>query len=139
MHTPQSTIRSSVGDERVHPGRVLLDLWMHPYDISQNELARMMGVSARRVNEIVHGRRAITADSAVRLSHAFGISAYYWLALQADHEIHRVEFGPRQRIEAPRRMRPLTDEERDRKRVQAMVGMTAQHADLRPFILWDSP
>jgi len=139
MNTTHPTVRSRIGDELVHPGRVLLDLWMHPYDISQNELARMMKCSARRVNEIVHGRRAITADSAVRLSQALGISAHYWLALQADYEIERVGFGARERIEAPRRMPPLTEEERVRKRVQAVVGTTTQHADLRPFILWDNP
>jgi addiction module HigA family antidote len=75
----------------VHPGRVLEEQWMKPCGISQNELARMMRCSARRVNEIVHGRRSITADSALRLSRCLGLTPHYWMALQSDYEIDRAD------------------------------------------------
>lgn len=71
----------------VHPGRVLLEEWMEPFDISQNGLARHIGVPARRINEIILGKRAITVDTAIRLGEAFGNSPRYWMALQADYDI----------------------------------------------------
>ncbi len=95
--SPRRYIRSQINGNVVHPGRILLEEWMEPYGISQNELARIMGCSARRVNEIVNGRRAITADSALRLSHSFGFAPHYWLHLQADYEIERAMKGPSKR------------------------------------------
>jgi len=88
-------IHSRINGVVVHPGRILFEEWMHPFDLSQNELARMMGCSARRVNEIVYGRRAITADSALRLSRCLGFAPHYWLHLQADYEIERAMKAPR--------------------------------------------
>lgn len=88
-------LRSQINGVVVHPGRILFEEWMQAFGISQNELARIMGCSARRVNEIVHGRRAITADSALRLSRCLGFAPHYWLHLQADYEIERAMKGPR--------------------------------------------
>jgi len=136
MTARQPEIRSRLGHELVHPGRILFEQWMHPFDISQNELARMMGVSARRVNEIVLGRRSITADSALRLAEALGIAPHYWLALQADYEVERARLGMRVTNPPPRRMAPMTEEERQRARSRAMVTAT-ETPELRPFIEWE--
>jgi addiction module HigA family antidote len=74
-----------------HPGKVLLEHFLEAAGISQNELSRMMDVPARRVNEIVLGKRAITADTAVRLSEALGLSPEYWMSLQAKYDIDRAQ------------------------------------------------
>jgi len=71
----------------IHPGEVLLEEFLIPLGISQNALARAAGVSPRRINEIVPGKRGITADTAVRLSAALGTSDRYWLGLQADYDL----------------------------------------------------
>lgn len=77
----------------VHPGEVLLEEFLKPLAISQNALARAAGVPPRRINEIVLGKRSVTADTAVRLSLALGTSERFWLGLQADYDLeeaHRV-------------------------------------------------
>ncbi len=71
----------------IHPGEVLLEEFLVPLGISQNRLARTMGVPPRRVNEIVHGKRAITADTALRLARALGTSEQFWMGLQADYDL----------------------------------------------------
>ena len=71
----------------IHPGEVLLEEFLMPLDISQNRLARAMGVPPRRINEIVHGKRAISADTAIRLSRAPGTSEQFWMGLQADYDL----------------------------------------------------
>jgi antitoxin HigA-1 len=71
----------------VHPGEILLEEFMKPLGLSQTRLGRDLGVSPRRINEIVHGKRAITADTALRLSRYFGNSAEFWLGLQADYDL----------------------------------------------------
>ncbi|TNG03889.1 MAG: addiction module antidote protein, HigA family [Gammaproteobacteria bacterium] len=71
----------------IHPGEVLLEEFLNPMDISQNRLARAMDVSPRRINEIVHGKRAITADTALRLARALGTSEQFWMGLQADYDL----------------------------------------------------
>lgn len=73
----------------IHPGEVLLEEFLKPMGISQNRLARALGVPPRRVNEIVLGKRAITADTALRLARAFGTSERFWLGLQADHDLEQ--------------------------------------------------
>lgn len=73
----------------IHPGEVLLEEFLLPMDISQNALARTMGVPPRRINEIVLGKRGITADTAIRLAAAFGTSERFWLGLQADHDLEQ--------------------------------------------------
>ena len=71
----------------VHPGEILLEEFLRPMDISQNRLARAMDVPPRRINEIVHGKRAITADTALRLARALGTSEQFWMGLQADFDL----------------------------------------------------
>ena len=71
----------------IHPGEVLLAEFLEPLEISQNRLAREIGVPPRRINEIVHGKRAITADTALRLARYFGTSESFWMALQADFDL----------------------------------------------------
>lgn len=70
----------------VTPGRILADEWLTPLGISQYALAKAIGVPARRINEIVHGKRAITADTAVRLAVFFGIDAQTWMNLQTQYD-----------------------------------------------------
>ena len=75
----------------VHPGEILLEEFLQPMGISQNQLGRSLGVSPRRVNEIVHGKRSITADTALRLAAYFGNSASFWLGLQMDYDLDVAE------------------------------------------------
>ncbi|MDD2408595.1 MAG: HigA family addiction module antitoxin [Tepidiphilus sp.] len=70
----------------VHPGTILLEDWLKPLGISQYALARAIGVPRRRINEIIQGRRAISADTALRLAAFFGVDAESWLALQAHYD-----------------------------------------------------
>lgn len=74
---------------QVAPGRILLDEFLVPAGLSQVEAARRMGVPLNRLNEIVRGRRAITADTAIRLSTLFNMSAEFWMNLQASWEFTR--------------------------------------------------
>jgi len=71
----------------IHPGEILLEEFLRPMEISQNKLGRELGVSPRRINEIVHGKRSVTADTALRLSIFFGNSASFWLGLQMDYDL----------------------------------------------------
>jgi len=71
----------------VHPGEVLLEEFLKPMGISQNRLAINIGVPARRINEIVLGKRSITADTALRLAKFFGNSAEFWLGLQSQYDL----------------------------------------------------
>lgn len=73
--------------KNIHPGEILLEEFLIPMEMSQNFLAREIFVSPRRINEIVQGKRAITADTDLRLSHYFGLSEGYWLGLQADFDL----------------------------------------------------
>jgi addiction module HigA family antidote len=71
----------------IHPGEVLLEEFLSPMGISQNALARAAGVPPRRINEIVLGKRGITADTAIRLAAALGTSEQFWLGLQAEYDL----------------------------------------------------
>ncbi len=71
----------------VHPGEVLFDDFLKPMELSQNRLALSIGVHPRRINEIVLGKRGITADTALRLAKFFGTSPDVWLGLQKDYEL----------------------------------------------------
>ena len=73
--------------KNAHPGEVLLEEFLKPLDVSQNRLARAVNVSPRRINEIVHGKRSVSADTAVRLSRFFGTSEKFWLGLQDDYDL----------------------------------------------------
>lgn len=71
----------------MHPGEVLFEEFLKPMNISQNQLGRDLGVSARRINEIIHGKRSVTADTALRLARYFGNSPQFWLGLQVDYDL----------------------------------------------------
>ncbi len=71
----------------IHPGEILLEEFLQPMGISQNALARAAGVPPRRINEIVLGKRGVTADTAIRLAAALGTSERFWLGLQADYDL----------------------------------------------------
>jgi addiction module HigA family antidote len=71
----------------VHPGEVLLEEFLRPMGLSQNRLALAVGVHPRRINQVVLGQRAVTADTALRLAHFFGTSPRFWLGLQADYDL----------------------------------------------------
>lgn len=81
----------------IHPGEVLLEDFMKPLHLSQYALANALGVPPRRINEIVHGKRAITADTALRLGRYFGLNAQSWMNLQAhyDLEVAEIKLGER--------------------------------------------
>lgn len=71
----------------LHPGEVLLEEYMKPLEISQNRLALSMRVPAQRISEIVNGKRAITADTAIRLAKFIGTTPEFWLSLQMDYDL----------------------------------------------------
>jgi len=71
----------------LHPGEVLLEEYLKPKSISQNRLALSMRVPARRINEIILGKRGISADTALRLSLAIGTTPEFWLGLQTDYDL----------------------------------------------------
>ena len=71
----------------IHPGEILQEEFLGPMGLSQNALARGIGVPPRRINEIVHGSRRITADTALRLARFFDMSPEFWLGLQMDFEL----------------------------------------------------
>lgn len=75
----------------VHPGEVLLEEFLQPMGLSQNQLALSIRVPARRINEIIHGKRRITADTALRLAHYFSMSPQFWLGLQMDYDLDIAE------------------------------------------------
>jgi addiction module HigA family antidote len=81
----------------IHPGEILLEEFLLPMGISQYRLAKEISVPPRRINEIVHGKRAISADTALRLSRFFGMSERFWINLQAryDLEVTKDKLGTR--------------------------------------------
>ena len=89
----------------VHPGEILLEEFLAPMEVSQYRLAKDISVSPRRINEIVHSQRSITADTALRLSRYFGTSERFWLNLQTgyDLEIEKDRLGPRLESEVLKR------------------------------------
>ena len=83
----------------VHPGEVLLEEFLKPMNLSQNRLALSMSVPARRINEIVLGKRSISADTALRLGRFFGVSAEFWLGLQAQYDLDKTAEALGERLE----------------------------------------
>ena len=75
----------------IHPGEILEEEFLKPMGISQYRLAKDISVPPRRINEIVHGKRSITADTALRLGKFFGISAQFWLNLQTRYDLEVAE------------------------------------------------
>ena len=77
---------SDVVHDPIHPGEILLEEFLNPLGISQYALAKAIDVPPRRINEIVHGKRSITADTGLRLSRALGMSDGFWVGLQTDYD-----------------------------------------------------
>jgi len=73
--------------EPIHPGEILMEDFIEGFGITQNKLAVSIGVPPRRINEIVHGKRGITADTAIRLARYFGTSEEFWMDLQSNYEL----------------------------------------------------
>ena len=71
----------------IHPGEVLFEEFLKPMGLSQNQLANALGVPPRRINEIVHAKRRVTADTALRLARYFRMSPEFWLGLQMDYDL----------------------------------------------------
>jgi addiction module HigA family antidote len=84
----------------IHPGEILMEEFLKPLGISQYKLAKDIHVPARRINEIVHGKRSITADTALRLSRYFNLSERFWLNLQARYDLEMEKDKFRGRIES---------------------------------------
>ena len=80
----------------IHPGEILMEEFLEPLQVSQNRLAVAIGVPPRRINEIVHGKRRVTADTALRLARYFGTTDRFWLNLQTryDLETEKDHLGP---------------------------------------------
>ena len=89
----------------IHPGEVLMEEFLRPMNLSQNRLAIDIGVDGRRINEIVQGKRAISADTALRLSRFFGNSAQFWMGLQTQYDLDIAEDQLGKRLD--REVRPL--------------------------------
>ena len=91
MLKSSTTIENSKGDDArlppIHPGEILLEEFLKPLAMSQYRLAHELGVPPPRVNEIVHGKRAVTADTALRLGRYVGTSAHFWMNLQSMSEL----------------------------------------------------
>ena len=83
----------------IHPGEVLREEFLIPLKLSQNRVARDISVPPRRINEIVLERRAITADTALRLARYFGTSERFWLGLQADYDLEETRHSLGDRLE----------------------------------------
>lgn len=73
----------------IHPGRYLASHFLAPGNLTQGQLARMLGISRRRVNELLNGKRSITPDTAVRLASSFGTDPHLWITWQAAYDLHR--------------------------------------------------
>ena len=91
----------------VHPGEVLMEEFLTPMNMSQNRLALDIGVHARRVNEIVLGKRGVTADTALRLARYFGTTPQFWLGLQADYDLDIAFDNLGNRLEREVRVMPV--------------------------------
>ena len=90
--------------KNIHPGEVLLEEFLVPMSLSQNALARAIAVPPRRINEIVLGKRAITADTALRLARYFGTSEQLWMGLQADYDLEEARRQLGRKIERIERL-----------------------------------
>ena len=93
----------------VHPGEVLLEEFLKPMNLSQNRLALSIGVPPRRINEIVLGKRGITADTALRLARYFDMSPQFWMGIQMDYALDVAEDELSDRLAIEVRPRPETN------------------------------
>jgi len=90
--------------KNIHPGEILLEEFLIPMDVSQNALARGIAVPPRRINEIVLGKRAISADTALRLARYFGTSEQFWMGLQSDYDLEEARKQLGRKIDAIERV-----------------------------------
>lgn len=90
----------------IHPGEVLLEEFLQPLNLSQNQLARALQVPPRRINEIVLGKRSVSPDTALRLSRYFGTSERFWLGLQMDFDLEETRSAVFESIQ--RQVKPMT-------------------------------
>lgn len=95
----EGPIMPSMKSPPIHPGEVLLTEFLQPMQLSQYALAKAIGVPARRINEIVLGRRSITPDTALRLSRYFGLSERFWLNLQTRYDLEMAKDRLDERLE----------------------------------------
>ena len=90
--------------KNIHPGEVLLEEFLKEYEVSQNRLGREICMSPRAINEIVHGKRSITANSALRIAKYFGTSPEFWLNLQTSYDLEeaakKIDLGSIKEFEA---------------------------------------
>lgn len=93
-----STIAEAGLIEPIHPGEILMEDFIEGFGITQNKLAVSIGVPPRRINEIVHGKRGITADTAIRLARYFGTSEEFWMNLQTNYELRLERRALRDRV-----------------------------------------
>ncbi len=91
----------------IHPGEILREDLMEPYGLSGHAIAKILDVPANRITGIVAGRRALTADTALRLERAFGVSAKFWLGLQSDFDLETAQASAKKAL---RRIKPFTAE-----------------------------
>jgi addiction module HigA family antidote len=98
-------------EKPTHPGEVLQKEFLEPMSLSQNRLSLALHVSARRINEIVLGKRAITADTALRLAKGLGRTPQYWMGLQVEYELAQAQEAIGQRLE--REIRPISLERQE--------------------------
>ena len=95
-----STTAESDLIEPIHPGEILMEDFIDGFGITQNKLAVSIGVPPRRINEIVHGKRGITADTAIRLARYFGTSEELWMNLQSNYELRLERRALRDKVAA---------------------------------------
>jgi len=82
----------------IHPGQILLEEFLQPMGISQYRISKDISVPARRINEIVHGKRSVTADTALRLGKYFSMTAQFWLNLQSRYDLEVAEDALKNRL-----------------------------------------
>ena len=87
-------IRIPQNGSPTHPGEMLLEEFLKPLKMTQTELAEKIGVSYARINELIHGKRGVTPDTALRLERLFGMEAQFWLNLQLVYDLYQVTNSP---------------------------------------------
>ena len=107
MMSRSSTTTDADRIDPIHPGEVLMDDFIEGFGITQNKLATAIGVPPRRINEIVHGKRGITADTAVRLAKYFGTSAELWMNLQSHYELRLERRALREQLDSIVPLQPV--------------------------------
>jgi antitoxin HigA-1 len=110
------------------PGEILNEEFLIPLGITQYRLAKDIGISARRINEIVHGRRAITPDTALRMGKYFGVSAQFWLNLQTRYDLQTAERS----ADFLEHIQPLAA----RKTLSSCEGLKDPSAPRKRFLVW---